>query len=94
MINGLVYERGYVSPLFVESMTQEGETGKQNAMALVCELEQPLILVVADKITEVSQIASILDICKRNNRSFLLFCEDLQEDPMSTMIYNNQKDIL
>ena len=94
MINGLVYERGYVSPLFVETLSQEGETGKQNAMAQICELEQPLILVVADKITEVEQIAPILDIAKRNNRSFLLFCEDLQEDPMSTMIYNNQKDIL
>ena len=39
MINGLVYERGYVSPLFVESMSQEGESGKQNAMSLICELE-------------------------------------------------------
>ena len=33
MINGLVYERGYVSPLFVETLSQEGEAGKQNAMA-------------------------------------------------------------
>ena len=94
MINGLVYERGYVSPLFVETLTQEGDSGKQNTMQNICELEHPLILVVANKITEVSEIAPILDMVKRTNRSFLLFSEDLQEDPMSTMIYNNQKDIL
>lgn len=31
MINGLVYERGFVSPLFVETMNQEGaEESKQD----------------------------------------------------------------
>ena len=27
MVNGLVFERGYVSPLFLETMSQEGEGG-------------------------------------------------------------------
>jgi len=31
---------------------------------------------------------------KAPNRPFLLICEDLQEEPMSTMVYNNSKDIL
>jgi len=45
-------------------------------------------------VTEVSQIARILDLVKRTKRPFVLFSEDLQEEPMSTMIYNNQKDII
>lgn len=94
MVNGLVYERGYVSQLFVETMNQEGEESKDNAAATVCELEQPLVLVVAGPVEEVSQIAPILDIVKGTNRSFVLFSEDLQQEPMSTMIYNNQKDIV
>jgi chaperonin GroEL len=54
------------------------------------------VLVVADKITKVAQIAPILDLVKTKatNRPFLLICEDLQEEPMSTMVYNNSKDIL
>lgn len=52
------------------------------------------MLVVADRITEVSQLAPILEIVKRTKRSFFLVSEDLQEEPMSTMIYNNQKDII
>ena len=37
-----------------------------------------------------------MDIIKKSgtNRPFLLFSEDLQEEPMSTMIYNNKKDII
>ena len=59
---------------------------------MVCELEQPLVLVVANAITEVSQIVPILDIVKKTSRPFVLFCEDLREEPMSTMIYNNEKN--
>ena len=98
MVNGLVFERGYVSPLFLETMSQEGESGSpgeqtQQASQIV-ELEQPLILVIANQIQEVSQIAPILEKVKKTKRPLLLFSEDLQEEPMSTMIYNNQKDIV
>lgn len=36
----------------------------------------------------------MLDAVKRVNRPLVLFSEDLQEGPMSTMIYNNKKDIV
>jgi len=50
--------------------------------------------VVANSVTEVSQIAPILEMVKGTKRPLLLFSEDLQEGPMSTMIYNNSKDIV
>jgi hypothetical protein len=52
--------------------------------------------VVADKITKVAEIAPILDLVKTKapNRPFLLVSEDLQDDPLSTMVYNNQKEII
>ena len=88
LVNGLVLERGYVSELFTAHDT--------NTRSLTCELEHPLVLVVSDKITKVSQIAPILDLVKTKapNRPLLLFSEDLREEPMSTMVYNNQKGIL
>ena len=52
------------------------------------------MLVVADRITQVSEIAHILEIVKKQKRSFFLVSEDLQEQPLSTMVYNNQKDII
>ena len=70
MVNGLVYERGFVSSLFVETMqSDEPEVEDESPAAkwtkdltpdqpvtntnLVCELEQPLILVVANSIDQV-----------------------------------------
>ena len=48
LVNGLVLERGMVSQLFAES----DQTNKDSpASDLFCELEQPLVLVVADRIT-------------------------------------------
>jgi hypothetical protein len=44
---------------------------------------------VADKIKEVSQIAPILELVKKLKRPLFLVSEDLQEEPMSSMIYNN-----
>lgn len=43
----------------------------------VCELEHPLVLVVSDKITTVSQIVPILELAKRVKRPFFLVSEDL-----------------
>ena len=59
MVNGLVFERGYVSPLFLETMSQEGGSEENQAapsspVSQICELEHPLILVVANKIEEVA----------------------------------------
>lgn len=57
-------------------------------------MEYPLVLVVANKITDVKDIAPILDLVKKTKRSFVLLSEDLQPDPMSMMVYNNSKDII
>ena len=62
LVNGLVIERGFVDKLFAESLnnyTEEDEEAgneakKKTSGSPVCELEHPLVLVVADKIKSVS----------------------------------------
>ena len=94
LINGLFLERGFVSPLFVEEAGPNAD--KQNVLQNIIELEKPLVLVVADKITKVSQIVPIMEMVKKSpmKRSLLLVSEDLQQDPLSTMVYNNKKEII
>ena len=89
LVNGLVLERGFVSPLFLES-----EIENMNKKEQFVELEQPLVLVVADKIAHVSEIVPILELVKRTKRPFFLVSEDLQIDPLSTMVYNNSKELV
>lgn len=91
LVNGLVLERGLVSELFAEFEPTEG----REMLAGNCvELEHPLVLVVADKITQVSEVVPVLELCKRANRPLFLICEDLQPEPLSTMVYNNEKGIV
>ena len=51
LVNGLVVERGFVSNLFVETDQREQSKSEKKNLELFCELEQPLVLVVADKIS-------------------------------------------
>jgi len=52
------------------------------------------VLVVGNKIQDVKEITPILELVKSTKRSFILFSEDLQPDPLSMMVYNNSKDII
>ena len=74
LVNGLVLERGLVTEHFAET---ESAPDRTQLAGHTVELEQPLVLVVADKITDVSQITPILDLVKKTKRSFFLVCEDL-----------------
>ena len=58
------------------------------------ELEFPLVLVIGNKVTDMKDITHVLDLVKSTKRSFVLFSEDLQPDPLSMMVYNNSKGIV
>jgi chaperonin GroEL len=57
-------------------------------------MEFPLVLVVTNKIKTVQEITHILDLVKKTKRSLVIFSEDLQDEPLSMMVYNNSKDII
>ena len=84
MVHGLLYERGFVTESFVTDNNVERK----------CELDLPLVLVVANKITSVKEIMPVLELVKKTKRSLVVFSEDLQQDPLSMMVYNNNKDTL
>ena len=84
LINGLIYDRGLVSNAFATEFKVEQR----------CEMEYPLVLVVPNKITDVKDISPILDLVKKTKRSLVVFSEDLQDEPLSMMVYNNSKEII
>mmetsp|Transcript_11337 Transcript_11337/g.19097 ORF Transcript_11337/g.19097 Transcript_11337/m.19097 type:complete len:211 (+) Transcript_11337:687-1319(+) len=84
LVNGLIFGRGYVNQAFVQS--EPGQTNIEQSV----ELDQPLVLVVADKITRVEQVLPVLELVKEMKKPLLLVSEDLREDPASTMVYNNK----
>lgn len=72
LVNDFVLERGFVSDLFTED-----EEGKQLGPERMVELEQPLVLVVSDRITEVSEIVPVMEMVKATKRPLIVFCEDM-----------------
>ena len=84
LVNGLIYDRGLVTDAFAPEFKVEQR----------CEMEYPLVLVITNKITDVKEITHILDLVKKTKKSLVVFSEDLQEEPLSMMVYNNSKDII
>lgn len=57
-------------------------------------MDNPLILVIADKIERIEQIVPILEHCKKVKKPLVVFSMDLQDEPCSTMVYNAKKGIV
>lgn len=87
LTKGLYIRRGYVSPEFCSSAF--GATIESEVI-----LDYPLILVVQAPISENEHIIKIMDMAKQNKRSLLVFSKDMQDGPLSTMVYNAKKDVL
>ncbi|MDR3736461.1 MAG: chaperonin GroEL [Acidobacteriaceae bacterium] len=76
-VEGLKFDRGYVSPYFIT----DPKTGK-------CELENPKILLVDKKITNIQSILHLLEHCVQSNRALLIVCEDIDTEAIATLIVN------
>ena len=90
LVNGLIFNRGLTHAHFVE----QTEAGSKNPIEQSVELEHPLVLVVADKIASTEDILPILEIVKQAKKPFVLFSQDLRDEPASMMVYNMQKGIV
>jgi len=64
LINGAQYERGLINPHFVTN----NEKG-------TCELDDPYVLLVENKIDNIRQIQSVLEFIIKNNKSLLIIAE-------------------
>jgi len=76
-VEGLKFDRGYISPYFVTNP----KTGKT-------ELENPKILLVDKKITNIQSILHLLEHCVQTNQALLIICEDIDTEPIATLIVN------
>ena len=88
LVNGLIFSRGFVSPNFVQ------EKAGGNTLEQCIELDHPLVLVVANRIKHVEEILPIMELAKKQKRPLVLFSQDLQAEPASTMVYNSMKGIV
>jgi chaperonin GroEL len=74
---GMQFDRGYLSPYFVT-----------NTETMDCEYEHPMILIHDKKISNVQQLIPVLEKAHGAGRPLLIIAEDLDTQPLSTLVVN------
>lgn len=83
VVEGMQFERGYISPYFVT-----------DAARMECSLEQPLILLYDHKITALSSIVSFLEGVVKAGRPLVVIAEEVEGEALATLVVNRLRGAL
>lgn len=83
IVEGLKFDRGYISPYFIT----DAKSGK-------VELKDAKILLVDKKISNVQSILHLLEHCIQTNSPILIIAEDVDTEPIATLIVNKIKGVV
>lgn len=82
-VEGMQFERGYLSPYFVT-----------NQEKMITEMDQPCILLVDKKISSMKELLPVLEPVVQTGRSLLIIAEDLDGDALATLVVNRIRGAL
>ena len=83
VVEGMQFDRGYLSPYFVT-----------DAERMVCELENPFILLCEPKITNMKDLLPILEQVAKTSRPLLILSEDVDGEALATLVVNKLRGTL
>ncbi|MFJ2489118.1 chaperonin GroEL [Pseudomonas sp. NPDC087639] len=83
VVEGMQFDRGYLSPYFVN----KPET-------MVAELDNPLILLVDKKISNIREMLPVLEAVAKAGRPLLIVSEDVEGEALATLVVNNMRGIV
>ena len=79
-VEGLQFSRGYKSPYFVT-----------NNNSMTATLDNPLILIADQKLTQVKDLLPILEAVSAQAKSLLIIAEDIDNEALATLIVNKMR---
>jgi len=77
IVEGMNFDRGYLSPYFVT-----------NSDKMTCEMENPYILIVEKKISNLQQILPVLEAVVQASKPLLIISEDVEGEAIATLVVN------
>ena len=83
VVEGMQFDRGYLSPYFVN-----------NQDTMTCELEDPFILLVDKKISNIRELLPALEQVAKASRPLLIIAEDVEGEALATLVVNNMRGIV
>jgi chaperonin GroEL len=83
VVEGMQFDRGYLSPYFIN-----------NQQSMSTELENPLILLVDKKISNIRELLPVLEAVAKSGRPLLIIAEDVEGEALATLVVNTIRGIL
>ncbi len=83
VVEGMQFDRGYLSPYFINN---------QDNMS--AELDNPFILLVDKKISNIRDLLPILEAVAKAGKPLLIIAEDIEGEALATLVVNNMRGIV
>ncbi|BBI74614.2 hypothetical protein HAALTHF_39930n [Vreelandella aquamarina] len=83
MVEGMQFDRGYLSPYFVT-----------NQDTMTVELEDPYILLVDKKISNIRELLPVLEAVAKQGKPLAIIAEDIEGEALATLVVNNMRGIV
>jgi chaperonin GroEL len=77
VVEGMQFDRGYISPYFVT-----------NAEKMVCELEDPYILIHEKKLSNLQPLLPLLEAVVQSGKPLLIIAEEVEGEALATLVVN------
>ena len=77
VVEGMQFDRGYLSPYFIT-----------NAEKMVCDLENPFILLHEKKLSGLQPMLPLLESVVQSGRPLLIIAEDVEGEALATLVVN------
>jgi chaperonin GroEL len=77
VVEGMQFDRGYLSPYFIT-----------NAEKMICELENPYILIHEKKLSSLQTVLPLLESIVQSGRPLLIIAEDIEGEVLATLVVN------
>jgi len=83
LTEGIQIDSGFLSPFFIT-----------NGEKQICELEDPYILVTANKISSIQDIVPVLTQIDNADRPLLIVADDVEGEALHTLVVNKTKGVI
>ncbi|MCS7161512.1 MAG: chaperonin GroEL, partial [Gemmatales bacterium] len=81
-VEGMQFDRGYLSPYFIT-----------DPQRMVCELEDPYILIHEKKISSVRDLLPVLERVVQTGRPLLVIAEEVEGEALATLVVNKLRGV-
>jgi len=83
VVEGYQFDKGYLSPYFVN-----------NPEAMEVQLEDPYILIVEKKVSNIRELLPVLEQVAQTGKPFLIIAEDVEGEALATLVVNKLRGTL